>query len=88
MRADDRIVLSGWSATSESSADLLVGGAVVEGYVAHKSYPENRTDQKVGSSNPCERTNRIWPLNCGDKIRKSVPAPAGSPLSASMHRDF
>ena len=48
MRADDRIVLSGWSATSESSADLLVGGAVVEGYVAHKSYPENRTDQKVG----------------------------------------
>jgi hypothetical protein len=31
---------------------------------------ERTTDQKVGGSNPSERANRIWPLTCGDNLRK------------------
>ena len=77
MRADDRIVLSGWSAASESGADLLVGGDVVEGYVAHKSMQKLRTvyGLTVAGSSPNVVLHVVsgpWPFAKNERIAPTV----------------
>ena len=77
MRADDRIVLTGWSAASESGADLLVGGDVVEGYVAHKSMQKLRTvyGLTVAGSSPNVVLHVVggpWPFAKNERIAPNV----------------
>ena len=77
MRADDRIVLSGWSAGSESGADLLVGGDTVEGYVAHKSMQKLKAvyGLTVAGSSPnvvLRVVDGFWPFAKNERIAPAV----------------
>lgn len=76
MCADDRIVLSGWSAASEVGADLLAGD-VVEGYVAHKSVQKLKSlyGLTVAGSNPnvvLHVVGGLWPFAKNERIAPAV----------------